>query len=278
MASQISMHTKVVLQGDGGDEVFGGYRRYATLKHYRWLHPLARFGKRVHGIMPPSDFQYRVRRYLNAYAAEDLGTTMALLLTFEDVSTRPACAFSARIQEVIERADPFARYRECQQYFAQHDVANQMLLVDLMVELPDIFLEKVDRATMASSLEVRVPFLDHDLVDYVVRIPSETKIPWGKKKWLLKQAMRGIVPDEVLYGPKTGFNVPFRHWLKTSLKPLFFDHLAKFNREQPRVLNSEVVHEWYRQCEIGQRDYSFMLWKLLNLMVWCNNAKISIEL
>jgi asparagine synthase (glutamine-hydrolysing) len=272
------MHTKVVLQGDGGDEVFGGYRRYATLKHYRWLHLLAGLGKRVHGIMPPSDFQYRVRRYLNAYAAGDLGTTMALLLTFEDVSTRPACAFSARIQEVIERADPFARYRECQQYFAQHDVADQMLLVDLMVELPDIFLEKVDRATMASSLEVRVPFLDHDLVDYVVRIPGETKIPWGKKKWLLKQAMRGIVPDEVLYGPKTGFNVPFRHWLKTSLKPLFFDHLAKFNCEQPGVLNSAVVHEWYRQCEIGQRDYSFMLWKLLNLMVWCNNAKISIEL
>jgi asparagine synthase (glutamine-hydrolysing) len=137
-----------------------------------------------------------------------------------------------------------------------------------------MFLEKVDRATMAASLEVRVPFLDNDLVSYVVRIPGSVKMPWGRKKWLLKQALTGIVPDEVLHGPKTGFNVPFGYWLRTSLRQLFFDHLATFTRERPDVLDTRRVHEMYATYAAGERDQSFMLWKLLNYMIWCNRNAI----
>ena len=241
MASQISGTTKVVLQGDGGDEVFGGYRRYVTLRYRPWLHPIARWGQYLHGVLPKSSFHHRVQRYLQAFAAKDIASTMALLLTANDPHSSPAVVFAPRVREILEQADPFARYRECQQYFADQDIGNQMSLVDLMIELPDVYLEKVDRATMAASLEVRVPFLDNDLVDYVVRIPGNKKMPWGKKKWLLKQALQGIVPHDILYGPKTGFNVPFGYWLRTSLKPLFFDHLARFNRERPDVLNAEKV-------------------------------------
>ncbi len=151
-----------------------------------------------------------------------------------------------------------------------------MSLVDLMIELPDVFLEKVDRATMAASLEVRVPFLDHDLVDYVVCIPGKKKMPWGKKKWLLKQVLEGIVPHDVLYGPKTGFSVPFDYWLRTSLKPFFFDHLAKFNRERPDVLNAQNVQALYAATEGNDHDRSHTLWNLLNLMIWCNNSKVNI--
>ena len=109
-----------------------------------------------------------------------------------------------------------------------HDLGNQMSLVDSMIVLPNICLEKVDRSTMAASLEVMVPFLDNDLFNYVVRLPSRIKIPHGRKKWLLKSALSGIVPDKILYGPKKGFNVPFHDWMGASLRQLLFDHFSQF--------------------------------------------------
>jgi asparagine synthase (glutamine-hydrolysing) len=276
MASEISARTKVVLQGDGGDELFGGYRRYVTLRLHRWLGPLARWAQHLRLTTPKSEVQRRVVRYLHAFAAKDVSLTMALLLTLEDPHSHPSSVFSPGIREIIGRSDPFARYRDCQRRVAGLDIGNQMSLVDLMIELPDVFLEKVDRATMAASLEVRVPFLDDDLVGYVVRIPGSIKMPWGKKKWLLKKALAGIVPGEVLHGPKTGFNVPFGYWLRTSLRPFFADHLTKFKREHPGVLDDRLIEQWYGEGEPRRQDHEYMLWKLLNLMVWCNNSSIQI--
>lgn len=277
MASQISRQTKVVLQGDGGDELFGGYRRYTTLRHYHWMNLAARVTSPLIRLFPQSALQQRIKRYVDAFAAPDLGTTMAQLLTIEDARAQPTKVFAEPFRRVIEQSDPFARYREVQSRFADHDVGNQMSLVDLMIELPDTFLEKVDRATMAASLEVRVPFLDHDLVDYVARIPGERKMPGGQKKWLLKKALEGIVPKDVLYGPKTGFNVPFGYWLRTSLKPLFFDQLATFESARPGVLDGSVLRRWYADTEAGLVDRTYMLWKMLNFMIWCNNSDVLIE-
>ncbi len=276
MSSQISAHTKVVLQGDGGDELFGGYRRYSTLSYYKWLHPMAKIFRHLHSLVPKSAFHYRVQRYINAFAAKDLATTMALLLTIEDQQLTPTAIFSQQIRKIIEKTDPFARFRECQRSFSDHEFGNQMSLVDSMIILPDIYLEKVDRSTMAASLEVRVPFLDHDLVDYVVKLPGHLKTPFGKKKWLLKSALRGIVPDAILYGPKRGFSVPFGDWLRTSLKPLFFDHLSKFTREQPEVLNIDYIQKLFTRTSNGLQDHSLILWNILNLVVWANNMKINI--
>ena len=275
MAAQISGQTKVVLQGDGGDELFGGYRRYSTLNYYRLLHPMALALQRVHRITPKSASYYRVQRYLHAFAARDLATTMALLLTAEDQSSAPSAIFAPQLRAVVEQFDPFARHRECQQMFSAHDIGNQMSFVDLMITLPDTYLEKVDRSTMAASVEIRVPFLDHDLVDYVVRLPGSRKIPWGRKKWLLKSALDGIVPAEVLHGPKTGLTVPFGDWLKVALKPLFFDHLSTFERRHPDVLNIDYVTRLFARTNSGHRNDSFMLWKVLNFMVWANRSNIS---
>jgi asparagine synthase (glutamine-hydrolysing) len=276
MATQLREQTKVVLQGDGGDELFGGYRRYVTLRWYRWLRLLATGAQHLDGLVIPAAFRARVRRYLHAFATPEVGATMAYLLTAEDSRTKLASVFTLPVRARVEAADPFARYREVQRGFAGHDVANQMSLVDMMIVLPDVFLEKVDRATMAASLEVRVPFLDHDLVDYVVRVPGVVKMPHGRKKWLLKQALSGIVPDDVLHGPKTGFEVPFGYWLRSALKPLFMDHLATFRHGQPGVLDEAVLLRWYGEAEAGRDDRTSILWKLLNFMVWCNGCSIAI--
>lgn len=275
MAERIHQHTKVVLQGDGGDELFGGYRRYATLKYYRILHPLAIAMGFVPGIRPTSAFAFRMQRYLDAFAAEDLATTMALLLTPEDRRWNSDAVFGPAMNSAVRRSDPFARFRELFPSFSDLDVGNQMSLMDMSIVLPDTYLEKVDRSTMAASLEVRVPFLDNDLVDYVVRLPGNVKMPFGRKKWLLKAALRGIVPDEVLFGPKKGFNVPFAKWLQTSLKPLFFDHLSTFSRNRPEVLNVDHIRQLFSRTSEGYQDHSPLLWKILNFLVWSNTTSVA---
>lgn len=278
LAAKISDKTKVILQGDGGDELFGGYRRYTTLSFLKIFRFLAKQGEFINKFTPANAHHFRRQRYLNALSSDDLAMTMALLLTEEDGKSRPAAMFTAELRQEIEFHDPFARYRQCQQYFENQDTINQMSLVDSMIVLPDIFLEKVDRSTMAASLEARVPFLDHDLVDYCMRIPGYRKVPMGRKKWLLKKSLESIVPNDVLYGKKTGFGVPFGYWLRGALKPMFFDHLEQFQHARPGVLDVKVIHGWYDEHVSRRRDRSFLLWKVLNFMIWANKSKINFSI
>jgi asparagine synthase (glutamine-hydrolysing) len=270
MSEKISAHTKVVLQGDGGDELFGGYRRYATLKYYGILRVLAHFLQGLHRLTPRSPMFYRVQRYMHALSAPDLATAMALLLTQEDCFSHPRAVFAPETAGAIAKFDPFARYREVQPWFADQDIGNQMSFTDMCIELPDLFLEKVDRSTMAASLEVRVPFLDHDLVDFATSLSGRSKMPFGRKKWLLKKALEGLIPNEVLHGPKVGFTVPYGKWLQTSLKSMFFDHLSMFVRSHPGILNAEHIEMLFARTGDGLQNHSFMLWKILNFTIWAN--------
>jgi len=275
MARQIRAHTKVVLQGDGGDELFGGYGRYRTLSHYRFLRALSAVAKLVLRPIRDSARHCRARRYANALTAENLAVTIALLLTPEDRSMHPAAIFASPLRQLIEKSDPFARHRECLERFAAEDRVNQMSFLDLLITLPDTFLEKVDRATMAASLEVRVPFLDHELVELVTRLPGHVKTPNGKSKWLLKQALVDVLPDEVLHGPKVGLTVPYGAWLQGPLKPMFFDHVQAFSRANPEVLDLSYVEDLFKRTVDGVCDGSLMLWKVLNLAIWGHRRGIA---
>jgi len=274
MAGNISAHTKVVLQGDGGDELFGGYSRYFSLGRYLPLRGAALLLQWPQRLTPRSAFHFRARRYLRALAAPRLSASMALLLTSEDPSLEPEAIFMPALRAQVERSDAFARHAEVLQEFTGQDRLNQMSFMDLMITLPDTFLEKVDRATMAASLEVRVPFLDHDLVDFVASLPGEKKMPGGRQKWLLKAALEGIVPAEVLQGPKAGLEVPYGSWLQGALRPLFSDHLATFSRQHPGVLDVDQVRRLFAASGAGGKDDSYMLWKVLNLMIWSNNSHV----
>lgn len=150
-------------------------------------------------------------------------------------------------------------------------------MIDLSIVLPDIYLEKVDRSTMAHGLEVRVPFLDHELVDFVARVPSNRTMPQGRTKWLLKQALRGILPDEVLDRPKTGFNVPFGRWLRGPLRGHFADHLETFARARPGVIDADAVRRWIARDASGRVDLSSRLWKIYNLAIWANRFEVRFE-
>jgi asparagine synthase (glutamine-hydrolysing) len=276
LSSQIRGTAKVIMQGDGGDEMFGGYSRYTTLSFIKAAQAAARVAHFANGLTPRRTGYYRRQRYINALRSRDRAELFALLLTEEDRQSAPASIFDAGIRREIMRADPFSRYRECELESRGEDPVNQMLLIDAMVILPDIFLEKVDRSTMAASIEVRVPFLDNDLVEFCLGLTGPEKVHFGQKKWLLKRALRGIVPEEVLKGRKTGFGVPYGYWLRGALKPLFFDHLETFVLRHPQVLDRALILKRYKEHESGERDRSFLLWKILNFVIWANRTSVAL--
>lgn len=277
MADQLGGGLKVILQGDGGDELFGGYRRYASLRHRSLLHILAPGGRVAMKLLPNSGLKQRILRYIDIYGQNETAVTMALLLSDEGSSEVFLDLFAPEFRRCIAEDDPMRRYREIHDRFQDLDVVQRMSIIDLSIILPDIYLEKVDRSTMAHGLEVRVPFLDHDLIDYVVRIPARRKMPGGKKKWLLKKALRGVVPDFVLDGPKTGFGVPFGFWLMGALREHFEENRREFQQRTPGIIRNDTVVTWLDQAEKGDRKSVPRLWKLYNLFVWANRFRVEFD-
>lgn len=268
LGQKVKNDVKVILQGDGGDELFAGYKRYQTLAS-RWLwRPVAPLLATAHNFLPHNKVFYRRQRYLNALKSKSDAELMALLLTTEDKNCNPYRIFSKDVQQTLEKLNPFQAYIQCDQRFQNMDLVQRMLFTDSQIILPDIFLEKVDRSTMASSIEVRVPFLDNDLTEYVMSLPSSLKVKRGQKKWLLKQALVGLVPDEILFGPKTGFGVPYQYWLKGPLNELFNDKLAEIESIRNEFLDVDQIRLLMREHVSGKQEHGFLLWKTLNLMIW----------
>ena len=277
MARELEGRAKVVLQGDGGDELFGGYRRYSVLTYrnlFRSLAPIAKAGAK---LMPESPNVFRVRRYANAMLAPDIATSMALLLTTEGAMTAPLAVLGADFRARIQQVDPFERFRDCESRFGEFELRDRMSFVDLSIVLPDTFLEKVDRATMAASLEVRVPFLDNALADVCIGLPGARKMPFGKKKGLLKQALADIVPDQVLMGRKRGLTVPFKAWLMGPLRDVFFDAIAELDRARPELLDTERVTELFERTKAGRQNHAHMLWKLFNFAHWVQRYDVDFK-
>ena len=273
LGQQVKSNVKVVLQGDGGDEIFAGYKRYQTLsqkKKWDYIIPFISF---INSFTPRSINHFSRKRYINALSSRDDATLMALLLTAEDKKNNPLRIFSKQLQHDIAKINPFQQFINCNDRFSDKDLVQKMLFTDTQIILPDIFLDKVDRSTMATSIEVRVPFLDNDLTEYVMSLPSEMKVREGQKKYLLKQSLIGLVPDEILFGPKTGFGVPYKFWLKGPLNQLFNDCLYTLENQSCDYFDYHELRNLIRENSQGKRDHGFLLWKTLNFMIWLISEK-----
>lgn len=259
---------KVVLQGDGGDELFGGYGRYAWLGRAGLLGPVARLVRPLLGAMPESQRKARLDRITRALGERESALRMALLLTEEKPDRSPLTVLSGQWRERVARVDPFARYREVASRVSDLDAVQAMLYTDCLILLPDIFLEKVDRSTMAQSIEVRVPLLDHDLADLVLALPADQKLPGGEPKGLLKKALRGVVPDFVLDRPKAGFGVPYGAWLRGPLRPTLEAMLLDPAADPDGLFDRSVTSRLVAEHLSGTRDHAFLLWKAMALAMW----------
>ncbi|MGE3616933.1 MAG: asparagine synthase (glutamine-hydrolyzing) [Gemmatimonadales bacterium] len=268
LAEQLQGEIKVVLQGDGGDEMFGGYRRYRILAHARGWQLAGRAAAPVLALVDRSERTRRAVRFSRAVGAPDPGTRMALLLTTDTEAEPPTALLGPEFRRVAAGSAPFADYHRAARRFDGADPADMMLRTDLTIQLPNTFLEKVDKATMAHGLEVRVPFLDPELVEFAVGLPSRYKVDRSGGKRVLKAALRGTVPDWVLDAPKTGFGVPYDGWLRGPLTDYWREIVLDSSTARGGLVDQAVAARWLDDHLARRRNCGFGLWKALHLALW----------
>lgn len=275
LSERLKGDVKVVLQGDGGDELFAGYRRYNVLSALKLWRMLACVASPLDSWWPTGPRAARAQRFLRAIGEDCASDRMALLLTVESRARSPLRVLRADRRALAEAFDPFSRYSEMADRFALSDPVQQMLLTDLHVQLPDTFLEKVDKPTMAHGIEVRVPFLDTELASYAISLPSSLKVQRGQKKYILRAALRGVVPDWVLDAPKMGFDVPYSAWLAGPLLPFARERLLDPGVRD--LLDHDTVAQMLNEHASGTADHAFMLWKLLQLVLWLARNDVALD-
>lgn len=265
---------KVVLQGDGGDEFFGGYSRYNTIKNKNKWKVFSFLPKLIELTKTKNTKLLRIQRFINAITQKESYKRNAFLLTMESKYTNPTRVFNKSIKKDLLNLNPFKKYKDIyNKYYRKLDDSQALFYTDTQIILKDTFFEKVDKSTMANSMEVRVPFLDKDLTEYVLSLPSSLKTKNGVQKYLFKKAMEGVVPNEILYGSKKGFSVPYGFWLRTSLKNYFLSQIS--TNEARKYINVEEVKSMFKLHEQEKGNFDFLLWKTLILCIWINkNAKI----
>lgn len=267
LTKQVKDDVKVVLQGDGGDEIFGGYSRYFTLGKQKYFKPWALVSKLPWELISNTSIRQKVR-FLDAITSKNDADRIALLLTMESKRQSPTEIFSELAKTRLAGFDPFKRYRELDQEFKEKDLIQRLFNVDLSCILPDTFLEKVDKSTMANSIEIRVPFLDNNLVEFALSIPSSLKVKNGVKKYLLKKAFDDIIPHEILYGPKTGFGVPYSFWIQKPLLEYLKNNINDPVVKRSNLLDIEKINRLVQKHASGAGNYGFLLWKCLILAIW----------
>jgi len=145
---------------------------------------------------------------------------------------------------------------------------DQMLYVDAKVWLPDDLLIKADKMTMANGLELRVPFLDHKLVEFAATLPNASKLSGKGEKTMLRKAMRGVLPDAIIDRPKKGFPIPIESWLRTSLRQFTRDHLLARDSACSRFVNRDELVRLVQEHEQGEVNRSQEIWTLLVFEFW----------
>ncbi|HEX9653030.1 MAG TPA: asparagine synthase C-terminal domain-containing protein, partial [bacterium] len=171
-------------------------------------------------------------------------------------------------QNDINYGDSFEFIRS---YFGQVDTAddlNRQLFVDIKTYLVDDILVKLDRMTMATSLEGRVPFLDYRFVEFAATIPGRLKMKGTDTKHILKKAMKGILPPEILKRGKEGFSIPIKNWLKNDLKELMLDVLSPQKIKQQGFFNADYVQRLTQEHLTGRENHSHRLWAMMVFGIW----------
>lgn len=267
-------HVTVALNGDGGDENFAGYSRYSIQKfalaydRFRTLHKI--FGQPAAGAF------YKLIRNTLAERADRFARTLGknyperyvnyiCYFTNEAKKELYTEAFNAQIGEINSEKVIAAK-------FTQADTPNkldQTLYADFVSYLPDDLLVKMDIATMAVSLEARSPFLDHEMLELTAKMPFELKLKGrDQKKYILKEALRGIVPDEVMFRPKMGFGVPIENWFRGDLDQYIRDILLSERSLTRGLFKRESVEKILSEHQTTKVNFANQIWAILTLELW----------
>jgi asparagine synthase (glutamine-hydrolysing) len=262
----------VALSGDGGDELFAGYDHYRAHRwdrRLRWLGGRLgwRAADRILDLIPPSSSKkgpVNVAQRFAEGALRPRDLEHARWWVFWDLEERRRL-YSAGLARALDGRDCFAHYRGRLQEGTDRGFRGlqRQLYSDVTGYLPDDILTKVDRMSMATSLEARVPFLDHEFVEFAMALPDAWKLRRGTSKWILKEALREELPASVLRRGKAGFSMPMKNWLRGPLRPFMDDLLGRVR-----------TRGWFHEPELerlsrehlrGRRNHAHRLWCLMSL-------------
>jgi asparagine synthase (glutamine-hydrolysing) len=265
-------HVTVALSGDGGDEIFAGYETYSA---YRWASAYKRLPRFLSATLIPSlvrrlpvshkrlSFDYKAKRFVEgALLAPEQGHFWWKHIFSEEAKRSLLTNTQDSVREAVHLYQ--SHFAACRAPGA----LDRLLHIDLNVGLPDDMLVKVDRMSMAHSLEVRVPLLDHKVVEFMTTVPHSLKLRDWQKKYLLKKAMTGKLPERILKGKKQGFNVPIPSWLLQDLRDLVHDTLAPARVRQTGLWNPQYVSRLIHEHEQRKQDWSRNIWCLLIFQLW----------
>ena len=271
LARMAREHVTVALAGDGGDELFAGYRRYRAMQLAETFDRIPIRVRRgawqaVGALLPSSGSERstaaRVRRFVRGVAEPPSSRYLQIAGIFPS-DWLAAAAMPGFATEVLCAEQELAA-RGAQ---VQGDAVTRSQRTDIAQYLPDDLLVKVDIASMANSLEVRAPFLDRELVEYAMRLPTGLKIRAGRGKWLLRQAFADVLPPETAARGKQGFGLPIGAWLRTTLRPLLDDVVLSRNALDRGYLMPAAVRSLVDEHLRGV-DHTHRLWSLIMLELW----------
>lgn len=272
-------HVKVVLSGDGGDEIFGGYTIYQAdrLAHlYRRLPDMlgARVIPGVVGWLPASEgkmsWDLKARRFVERARLDPLTAHASWRVIFTQEMKERLYADGE-----VERHDSLDLLRAYFDAYSNNDLLNRFLYVDTKISLVDDMLTKVDRMSMANSLEVRVPLLDHRLVEWMSQVPSSLKVRGLDLKYLFKDVARDLLSRKIVDRRKAGFHVPIPGWIKHELRPLIAEQLSPATVARQGIFNPDYVGELLDAHRSGSENYSRNIWGLLIFSLWYDRFEMS---
>ncbi|HEV2705666.1 MAG TPA: asparagine synthase C-terminal domain-containing protein, partial [Pyrinomonadaceae bacterium] len=266
-------HVTVVLTGDGGDEVFAGYTRYVTDRKRSAFGRVP--GPVRRGVMRPFARQLPHgawgRNFIHNVSLDPLARYFDSVSAFGALGKDAlyAHAFRERLNgDGGAEGGVLARFRRHAARVTSGEPLDALLYLDSKTYLPGDILTKVDRMSMAVSLEARVPLLDHRLIEFVTRIPASLKMRDGETKYIFKRAVRGLVPDEILDRPKQGFGVPVQEWINEELRERIRETLTSRRARERGYFDSAYVELLFDEHGRGRRDHSTRLWTLFMLELW----------
>ena len=268
-------HVKVVLSGDGGDELFGGYDAYqaqALASKLGWMgDALMPALAGVAAALPPTEKKKGLVNKMKRFSAgavtapADLGHYRWMVYLHARDKAR---LYANGLRDSLGAADVYAPVREALGRFSQDDVLNRQLYGDLSLYLADDILVKVDRMSMATSLETRAPFLDGDLMELAFSMPGHLKIRNGERKWILKRAMRDVLPESIRNRRKEGFSIPMKNWLRRELQPLMRDLLSRDRVARRGLFDPDAVQQLMEDHAEGRENHAHTLFPLMVFERW----------
>jgi asparagine synthase (glutamine-hydrolysing) len=275
VARETRRHVTVALNGDGGDEAFAGYERYAAMRLaeiYRRIPAPLREGliEQAVSLLPSSELRRSrardAKRFLQAASLPTVERYLRWTTVFETAEKLDLYTDDFRREMAAHAPSAFIA-----PWFAKANgagIVDAALLADTMTYLPNDLLVKVDIASMAVSLEARSPFLDHHVIEFAARLPQRLKLRGLTTKYLLKRVLTKLLPSENLKRRKMGFGVPLGHWFRGQMKEFLREALLSERSLGRGIFRPEAIRRMVELHTRGERDYAHQLWTLLMLELW----------